>query len=74
MRDAYAYANTSRPPFICASLPAMSAPTLPIAVTSKDPEKKDEKPADETKAKTSEEVKDGEELVRLCIHNTNYCC
>ncbi|KAF7797058.1 hypothetical protein EIP86_008250 [Pleurotus ostreatoroseus] len=40
----------------------MSAPTLPIAVPSKDPKKKDEKPADETKAKTNGEVKEGEEL------------
>ena len=65
MRDAYAYANTSRPPFTCTLSSAMSAPTLPIAVPSKDPKKKDEKPAEESKAKTNGEVKEGEELVRV---------
>ena len=44
----------------------MSAPTVPIPVPAKEQKKKEEKPKEDEKAKTNGEVKEGEELVRVC--------
>ena len=49
----------------------MSAPTVPIPVPAKDAKKKEEKPAEDGKAKPADDTKEGEELVRVNIpHGT----